>query len=87
MRELKFRAWDKKEKKWLLGYEHKNLGGFSMIGEVMLFGEYTRMLGNYSLEDLDDIILMQFTGVKDKDDKDVYESDIILNWGQKRVVE
>ncbi len=32
-RQIKFRAWDNKDKKWLLGYEYPNLGGFSMFGE------------------------------------------------------
>ena len=31
---LKFRAYDKKAKKWLLGYEYPNLGGFSLFGEL-----------------------------------------------------
>ena len=40
MREIKFRAWDKRNKEWLLGYEYSSLGGFSLTGECVLFGEF-----------------------------------------------
>ena len=53
MREFKFRAWDNKTKEWLLGYELPNLGGFSMFGEAMLFGEWSAIVNRFVLREED----------------------------------
>jgi len=64
MREIKFRAWNKKEKfldtAWSIDFEH---------------GEVCHRAHNMS--DLDDCILMQYTGLKDKNGREIYEGDIV----------
>lgn len=71
-----FRAWNNKEKKWELGYELPKLGGFSMIGETMIFGEYNRLLNQFSLKDLDQLMISQYIGLEDNFGNMIYGGDI-----------
>tara|TARA_R110002072_G_scaffold100778_9_gene222056 strand:+ start:4345 stop:4755 length:411 start_codon:yes stop_codon:yes gene_type:complete len=66
MREIKFRAWDDKNKKWAFK-------DFNLLGDVMLFD----LLGQYKLEEHCELLVEQFTGLKDVNSKDIYEGDIL----------
>lgn len=71
MRELKFRAWYKPEKKMIYNIQNE----FEERIELGMdcFSDY---LNN------DDFIVNQFTGRTDKEGKEIYEDDILLIIGQ-----
>lgn len=67
MREIKFRAWDKRVGKWVEKFM------ISPHGNIETFCIHS---GN-------DIEIMQFTGLKDKNEKEIYEGDLVRykpNW-------
>ena len=74
MREIKFRAWDK-ERKFIFYPTKFEVSTIGTIKKVFHF----EIDNNYESE-----ILMQYTGLKDKNGKEIYEGDIveILNYKQ-----
>ena len=78
MREIKFRVWSPLNKKMY------KLGKIEFeYGLTTLFPECWQAYTNSALEP--EAILLQYTGLTDKNGKEIYEGDIVLvrNWSRK----
>ena len=65
VREIKFRAWEKKEKR-IIYWEG-----------IIDFAKTIITIDNSNLANLEDLVLMQYTGLLDRRGKEIYEGDIV----------
>lgn len=68
MREIKFRIWKDRE--------------MIFLSSALSNGDVFLMNGNSLMPDTDKIEIMQYTGLKDKNGKEIYEGDILelIDW-------
>ena len=75
MRDIKFRIWDGVKNEWLASSNKDALPyyGFALVGEVMT----VQSPPVWSLDEGN--VVEQFTGLKDINDTEIYEGDILID--------
>ena len=73
-RTIKFRVRNKEKNYWVHGpHENPHLDGVNLFGECILLGGFM----NVPLQELNECVALQYTGLEDKNGREIFEGDIV----------